>query len=145
MLLLNHNPAKKMKKETRGGRRDNAGRKPQNQILGARVKTAITLRADHFETLGGKNRSAYIAAGLDVVQYALGRSPGIDACLIAYYAIRQAIERLERIRDYNPDTGFADEGFYWSQEEEAMHSLLCEWWEQIRNQPLYKAAKLPTL
>jgi len=132
-----------MKKETRGGRRDNAGRKPQNQILGARVKTAITLRADHFETLEGKNRSAYIDAGLDVVQYALGHSAGIDACLIAYYAIGDAIERLERIRDYNPDTGFADEGFYWSAEEESLHTLLCDFWKKIRSAPLFCEEKLP--
>jgi len=134
-----------MKKETRGGRRDNAGRKPQNQILGARVKAAITLRADHFELLTGKKKSIYIDAGLDIVQYALNHSPGIDACLIAYYAIGDAIERIERIRDYNPDIGFSDDGFYWSAEEEALHTFLCECWEHLRNQPLYKAANLPTL
>lgn len=134
-----------MKKETRGGRRDNAGRKRWKPELTARIKTAITLRPDHYETLAGKNRSAYIDAGLDIVQYALGHTPGTDACLIAYYAIGDAIERLERRRDYNPETGEADEGFYWSAEEEALHTLLCEWWEQIRTQPLYKAANLPTL
>lgn len=132
-------------KPGRGGRRDNAGRKRWAPELSARIKTAITLRPDHYETLTGKNRSAYIDAGLDVVQYALGHTPGTDACLIAYYAIGDAIERLERRRDYNPETGEADEGLYWSAEEESLHTMLCEWWEQIRAQPLYKAANLPTL
>jgi len=134
-----------MKKSTRGGRRDNAGRKPQDPATGARIKTAITLRADHYEFLSGRNRSAYIDAGLDVMQYALGHAPGIDATLIAYYAIGEAIERLERIRDYNPATGFADEGFYWSESEASMYDLLVDAWEKIRNQPLYKAANIPTL
>lgn len=134
-----------MKKETRGGWRAGAGRKPQNPASGARIKTAITMRSDHVENLQGKNRSAYIDAGLDVVQYALGHSEGVDAMLIAYYAISDAIQRLERIRDYNPETGENDKGFYWSETEAEMHKLLVDYWGQIRRQPLYQAANIPNL
>lgn len=134
-----------MKKETRGGWRAGAGRKPQNPASGARIKTAITMRSDHVENLQGKNRSAYIDAGLDVVQYALGHTEGVDACLIAYYAINDAIYRLERIRDYNPETGESDEGFYWSEADRQAHCLLVDFWEKIRKQPLYQAAKIPNL
>lgn len=55
-----------MKKETRGGRRDNAGRKPNNPEIGARVKTSITMRADQFRALNGKNKIKYIDAGMDI-------------------------------------------------------------------------------
>lgn len=135
-----------MKKSTHGGRRKNAGRKAQHPALGARVKTSITMRSDHFELLSGKDRSAYIDAGLDVVQYALRPGdPATESCLIAYYAVCDAIQRLERIRDYNPKTGEADGEFYWTMEDAEVHALLMNWWEEIRKQPLYKSAKIPTL
>jgi len=125
-------------KKNYGGQRDNAGRKPSDPILGARIKTAITMRPDHFGALAGKNRSAYIDAGLDVVQYAIGHSPAEDACLVAYYAISNAIQRLERIRDYNPTTGEQDSDFHWSDADAALHTDLCRYWEEIRRQPAVK-------
>lgn len=129
-------------KKKHGGAGRGQGRKPKSQTYGARIKTAITLRSDHFENLADKNRSEYIDAGLEVVQYALGNTPGTDACLITYYAICNSIERLERRRDYNAE-GIDDGEFHWTKEEENLHTLLYDFWERIRREALFKEDKLP--
>jgi len=53
---------------TRGGRRENSGRKSGPQ--GKRVKTAITMRPDQYETIKG-NRSNAIEIALDFFEKAV--------------------------------------------------------------------------
>lgn len=136
--------SKDTKKETRGGARTGSGRKPRDPIHGARVKANFTLRPDHYENIVGKDVGAYLDAGLEIVQFALGHTPGTDACLIAYYAITEAIQRLERRRDYHPETGELNmEEFFWTPQEAQLHTLLNEFWDRIRREPLFTEPKLP--
>lgn len=63
-------------------------------------------------------------------------------CDLVYNAISEAIQRLERERDFNPD-GVEDDDFHWSQEQASLHRLLNRFWDEIRAETAFKEAKLP--
>lgn len=127
--------------KTHGGASRGQGRKLKEPKFGKRIKTAITMRPNHFEFLQDKDRSGFIDQGLAITIPALGHNPGTDACLITYHAVSEAIERLERLRDYHQDTGlpvdFDTEQAAWNADEARLHKLLNEFWDRLRLEPTF--------
>lgn len=130
-------------KSKRGGPDRGQGRKPRDPKYGARVKANFTLRPDQYKAIVGKDVAAYIDQGLSITIPSLGHAPGTEACLIAYHAVSEAIIRLERIRDINPETHMDDDGTYWTPEQERLHKLLNEFWDRLRAEPTFWEPEMP--
>lgn len=130
-------------KSKRGGPDRGQGRKRKNPDYGARVQPTFRIRPDHAEALAGRDAAEYVDTGLSITIPALGHTAGSDACLIAYHAVSEAIQRLERIRDYNPETHQEDGGYYWSPDESALHAYLSGVWDELRRSLLFTEPELP--
>lgn len=126
-------------KSQRGGPGRGQGRKLKDPAAGHRQTISVRLRPDTLESLEGRDRTALIERGLAITIPALGHPrPGTDECLLAYYAISEAIQSLERRRD----SGGEDECL-WTDEEARLHALLNHFWDELRSQPTFWEPELP--
>ena len=132
-----------MQNKSRGGRRENAGRKPLDIETGARAKTGITMPAEFYEALRAmhvRQRAKTIDTGLSITIPAMQQSTGIPGqleCLLVYNALSEAIKSLEYDRDINPNTGMEDEETHWTPAQASLHRLLNCWWDEIRRHELF--------
>jgi hypothetical protein len=130
-----------MKKENRGGKRPNAGRKPsENRDKVKTDRICFRVEPHYLKMLRGVDKSFLCNQGLEIMLPLCGRwnddtkkwerwgIDGTDANLIAYNAIGAAIQQLEIERDKNGID--ADEA--WAEQQKSLHGLLNGFWEQLR-------------
>ena len=129
-----------MKQTTQGGRRPGSGRKRKGEF--PRTRVSITLDPNLVPVLRSLTESARATALDTGLQITMPATAAVSfECDIVYQAISEAIQRLERIRDYNPE-GIEADGFYWAPEQAELHQLLNRFWDEIRNAALFSEPSL---
>lgn len=126
---------KDMKQTTQGGRRPGSGRKRKGKF--PRTRVSITLDPNLVPALRLLTESARATALDTGLRITMPATSAVSfECDIVYQAISEAIQSLERIRDYSP-AGIEDDGFYWTPEQAALHQMLNRFWDEIRNAALF--------
>jgi hypothetical protein len=132
-------------KKQRGGRREGAGRRLQSKrATQPRTKTGYTIQPEHYcllQAMSSVEKNACLDAGLNISIPAFKQSAGAPAgtreCLLVYHALGNAIEAIERARDYHPESSYEDGGEHWTDEQRALHTLLNRMWDEIHRDALF--------
>lgn len=126
--------------EKRGGAGRGQGRKKLPAGEGKTGYVRVRLDAETAAALEGQPKTWLVESGLKIV-LPLAKAweqSGTDACLVAYEAISLAIQTLERRRDSG-----ADDAFLWTADEARLHKLLNDFWDRLREEPVFWESKLP--